>query len=166
VTKDVMRWRTALVVRELEQEIAQTESFAAQQAELSAAMERKSRLELRYSQLRLSLQRIEAGYAAPIERDAANAKLELASLRGELATLDGRVAELAKRSSELGNRRWGPLMRAGNDKSRMARQLERYADIYMSRVSNLAYCTPFGYLRPPPGALPHDVPLANPEPPA
>jgi HAD superfamily 5'-nucleotidase-like hydrolase len=163
VTKDVMRWRTALVVRELEQEIAQTEAFAAQQAELSAAMARKSRFELRYSQLRLSLQRIEAGYAAPIERDAANAKLELASLRGELATLDARVAELAKRSSELSNRRWGPLMRAGNDKSRMARQLERYADIYMSRVSNLAYCTPFGYLRPPPGALPHDVPLASPE---
>jgi hypothetical protein len=39
----------------------------------------------------------------------------------------------------------------------MARQLERYADIYTSRVSNLGYYTPFAYLRPPPGSLPHDV---------
>jgi hypothetical protein len=38
----------------------------------------------------------------------------------------------------------------------MARQLERYADIYTSRVSNLLYVTPFAYLRPPPGKLPHD----------
>jgi 5'-nucleotidase len=161
VTKDVMRWRTALVVRELEQEIAETESFSAEQAELSSAMAHKSQLELRYSQLRLSLQRIEAGYAPPIEADGARAKQELAGLRGELAVIDARVAELAKRATTLGNRRWGPLMRAGNDKSRMARQLERYADIYMSRVSNLAYCTPFGYLRPPGGTLPHDVPLLS-----
>jgi 5'-nucleotidase len=161
VTKDVMRWRTALVVRELEQEIAETESFSAEQAELSSAMGHKAQLELRYSQLRLSLQRLEAGYAPPIEADAARAKQELASLRSELAAVDARVAELAARASTLGNRRWGPLMRAGNDKSRMARQLERYADIYMSRVSNLAYCTPFGYLRPPGGTLPHDVPLAS-----
>jgi len=58
--------------------------------------------------------------------------------------------------SELGNARWGPLMRAGNDKSRLARQIERYADVYTSRVSNFMYLTPFGYVRAPRGSLPHD----------
>jgi 5'-nucleotidase len=77
-------------------------------------------------------------------------------LRESLTDLDARVADLAREAGELGNRRWGPLMRAGNDKSRMARQLERYADIYTSRVSNLLYCTPYAYLRPRPGSLPHD----------
>jgi hypothetical protein len=48
-------------------------------------------------------------------------------------------------------------MLAGNDKSHLARQLERYADVYMSRVSNLLYQTPFGYLRAPRGSLPHDT---------
>jgi 5'-nucleotidase len=38
-------------------------------------------------------------------------------------------------------------MRAGNDKSRLARQIERHADVYTSRVSNLLHLTPFGYLR-------------------
>ena len=47
-------------------------------------------------------------------------------------------------------------MRAGNDKSLFARQVERYADVYTSRVSNLRYETPFGYLRAARGSLPHD----------
>jgi hypothetical protein len=38
----------------------------------------------------------------------------------------------------------------------MARQVERYADIYTSRVSNFLYHTPFLYLRAPRGSLPHD----------
>jgi hypothetical protein len=47
-------------------------------------------------------------------------------------------------------------MRAGNDKSLFARQVERYADAYMSRVSNLRYETPYAYMRAARGSLPHD----------
>jgi hypothetical protein len=47
-------------------------------------------------------------------------------------------------------------MRAGNDKSLFARQVERYADVYTSRVSNFLFQTPFGFLRAPRGSLPHD----------
>jgi len=156
VTKDVLRWRTALVVRELEQEIEAAERFAPDQARLEALMRQKTELEQRYSRLRLSLQRIEAGYAPAEQPDPGTARAQLSAVRAELEQLDVAVAELARRASELGNRRWGPLLRAGNDKSRMARQLERYADIYTSRVSNLASYTPYAYLRPPTGHLPHD----------
>jgi len=76
--------------------------------------------------------------------------------REELVALDARIGPLAKASSELVNARWGLLLRTGNDKSHLARQVERYADIYMSRVSNLLYATPFLYLRSPRGSLPHD----------
>jgi hypothetical protein len=48
------------------------------------------------------------------------------------------------------------LTRAGFDKSYLARQLEGYADIYMSRVSNLLYQTPFAYRRFTRSSLPHD----------
>ena len=157
VTKDVLRWRTALVVRELEQEIEAAEQFAADQARLEALMHQKMQLEQRYSRLRLALQRIDAGYAPADEPDAASARAQISALRTQLEQLDGTVAELARRASELGNHRWGPLLRAGHDKSRMARQLERYADIYTSRVSNLAHYTPYAYLRPPMGHLPHDT---------
>jgi 5'-nucleotidase len=157
VTKDVLRWRTALVVRELEQEIADAEAFREQRGQLLELMQRKTVIEHHGSQLRLQLQRQEHGYLPVPARDSAAIRGELSALRSELEALDRRVGELAKQASELGNRRWGPLLRAGNDKSRMARQLERYADIYTSRVSNLGYYTPFAYLRPPAGTLPHDV---------
>ena len=40
--------------------------------------------------------------------------------------------------------------------ARLAYQIERYADIYTSRVSNFLRYTPFVYLRSPRGSLPHD----------
>jgi hypothetical protein len=63
---------------------------------------------------------------------------------------------LAKASGEAGNPTWGPLMRAGYDKSLFARQVERYADVYTSRVSNFLAATPFAYLRAARSSLPHD----------
>ena len=78
------------------------------------------------------------------------------AVTAEAATLDEEVAPLARASAEQGNPIWGPLMRAGADKSLFARQVERYADVYTSRVSNLRYETPYGYLRAARGSLPHD----------
>jgi hypothetical protein len=63
---------------------------------------------------------------------------------------------MAEQSATTSNPRWGLLMRTGNDKSYLARQVERYADVYTSRVSNLLYQTPFVYLRSPRGSLPYD----------
>jgi hypothetical protein len=85
-------------------------------------------------------------------------------LRAEIAVLDSAISPLARAAGELENQRWGLLMRAGNDKSHLARQVERSADIYTSRVSNFLLHTPFAYLRPPRGILPHDVLSAPPGP--
>ena len=71
--------------------------------------------------------------------------------------VDGEVAPIAEETGRLLNPNWGLLMRAGNDKSHLARQIERYADIYMARVSNFLHHTPFVYLRSHRGSLPHDV---------
>jgi hypothetical protein len=66
------------------------------------------------------------------------------------------VVPLAREASELGNPNWGPLLRAGNDKSHLARQVERSADVYTSRVSNFLLASPFAYLRSWRGSMPHD----------
>lgn len=158
VSSQILRWRTALVLREIEEEVALAHAFAGEQAQLDRHMADKARLEREQGALRLSLQRVEHGAPPlpelPARREAMQARLR--ELRSELDALDAVIAPLAKHSGELGNARWGPLLRAGNDKSRLARQLERYADVYTSRVSNLLYLTPFGYLRAPRGSLPHD----------
>jgi HAD superfamily 5'-nucleotidase-like hydrolase len=156
VSKAVMRWRTALVLRELEPELAALEAFRARQNQLAAMMEEKVRLEFALSQARLGLQRLQNRYGPPPAAPAQALREKLAALRGELVSLDDRLAPLAKCAGELLNRNWGLLMRAGNDKSHLARQVERYADIYTSRVSNFLFETPFVYLRAPRGSLPHD----------
>jgi len=156
VSSQILRWRTALILRELEVEIRADDAFAAEARELGVLMKEKEDCEGEQAQLRLSLLRAETAYAEPL-LPSSDAPRRLAALRERLEQLDVRIAPLAKRASELSNARWGPLMRAGNDKSRLARQIERYADVYTSRVSNFLYLTPFGYLRAPRGSLPHDL---------
>ena len=156
VTKSLLRWRTALVVRELEEELAVVADFAPRQGELSRLMEHKERLEHEYSTLRLRLLRLEGhdGGRTGHERDALRERLQV--LRTEAMSHDHRIAPVAKAAGELGNARWGLLMRTGGDKSHLARQIEKYADVYTSRVSNFGLHTPFAYLRAPRGSLPHD----------
>ncbi len=158
--KGIQRWRTALVLRELEADLAAEVAFAPRQAELSALMEAKIQLEFAYSQLRLDLARQQAsppyGPSSSTPPDALQA--EMAALRARLVALDERIAPLAIAAGGLNNPRWGLVMRAGNDKSYLAHQVERHADVYLSRVSNFLFETPYVYLRARRGNLPHDRP--------
>ena len=144
VTKDALRWRTALIARELEAEIVDAMGFAADEARLVAMMRDKVDLDRRQAQLRMARQRGE-----PAD--------DLDGVTREAVRLDEEIAPLARRAGELGHPVWGPLMRAGNDKSLFARQVEKYADVYTSRVSNLRYETPYAYIRAARGSLPHDA---------
>ena len=156
ISKSVFRWRTAVILRELEDEVLSMIAFAPEQAQLSELMAQKEQLESGYFQARLALQRKRAKYDPRPRQSARALEEELAALRQKLQALDENIAPLAVAAGKLSNARWGLLMRAGNDKSHLARQVERYADIYTSRVSNFLYQTPFAYLRPPRGSLPHD----------
>ncbi len=133
-----------------------TETFAPLQRELTMLMRQKENVEYQMCQVRLQLQRKRGGYASAPKDSATRLEKRLAALRERVMELDADISPLAAAASELSNPNWGPLMRAGNDKSHLARQVERYADIYMSRVSNFLFQTPFGFLRSPRGSLPHD----------
>ncbi len=155
-SKSRRNWRTALVLRELEDELRALEAFAPQQRELTALMDEKSGLEAQSSALRLDFQRLRSNYGPAPKLSGRELDGRLASLRSSIQDLDARIAPLAEASAQLANPRWGLLMRTGNDKSLMARHVERHADIYTSRPSNLGYATPFHYLRSARGPLPHD----------
>ncbi len=158
-TKRVLRWRTALILRELEGEIEAIQSFAASEAILAAKMNLKEEMEAALDHAKLALQRRRLGYGPPVNGYAAGDVGDLErtthDLRARLVALDAEIAPLARAAGELSNP-WGLLTRAGNDKSHLARQIERYADIYTSRVSNFLAATPFHYLRSRRGSLPHD----------
>jgi 5'-nucleotidase len=155
VSKQLLRWRTALVLRELELDVAAIDAFAAKQQQLGQLMQKKERLEQTMSQLKIRQQRQRLGYGHETEVDASLTR-ELGRTRQAMLRLDNAIRPMAEAASRLANDAWGPVMRAGNDKSHLARQVERYADIYMSRVSNFLHITPFGYLRSMRGSLPHD----------
>ena len=153
VSKDLLRWRTALIVRELEHELEQLRAFGVGQEQLDEWMHEKVLREHELSQMRIGLVHDKQTRG----RESSRLHQEMRTAKGHLMELDRRIAELVRRSTEGLNQRWGPLMRCGNDKSHLARQVERYADIYMSRVSNLVDYTPYAYLRAPRVNLPHEV---------
>jgi HAD superfamily 5'-nucleotidase-like hydrolase len=155
VSKDVRRWRTGLIVRELEGEIVVLEAHRPEQERLDTLMAEKSMLEREQALMRLAAQRQGKKYApaAPV----VEAEAQLARLRAQIERLDDEIGPLAVRLGSLYNETWGPLMRAGHDASHLAGQVESYADVYTSRVSNLLGVTPFAYVRPPRTAMPHDV---------
>lgn len=157
VSKNVLRWRTALILRELEEELQAVQSFRPHEAELSQLMTEKEELEIQHFGVKLELQRKKNHYGPTSDRTEVQLEAASHQLRAQLETLDLKIAPLARLSTGLNSPVWGLLMRTGNDKSYLAYQLERYADIYTSRVSNLLATTPFAYLRSPRGSLPHDL---------
>jgi len=156
MSKSSLRWRTALILRELEDELAALEEFRAAEKVLVDMMVEKEALEAAHSRTRLAVQRRNHGYGEQPTASAKELEAEMARLRAAIEALDRRIVPLARKASELENPRWGALLRSGNDKSHLARQVERSADIYTSRVSNFLYATPFAYLRSRRGSMPHD----------
>jgi 5'-nucleotidase len=156
VTNRVLRWRTGLILRELEDEVEAIISFQETEQRLAVQMTEKEELETELAHARVELQRMRNHYGPRLGVTEKSLHDRITALRQRIGELDHAIAPIAKSATELANARWGLLTRAGNDKSHLARQVERYADIYMSRVSNLLWATPFLYLRSPRGSLPHD----------
>ncbi len=155
-SKALLRWRTALILRELESEVDGLLEFRPHEHELEHLMASKSELEAEMSAVRLALQRTRLGYADPPAGVVAD-KERLDAIRSELVAIDEKITPLAIAASRLRNEAWGPLMRSGIDKSLFARQVEKYADCYTSRVANFANVSPFALLRASRVDLPHDT---------
>jgi len=143
-SKAMLRWRTALVLRELEPEVEALMGFAADEKRLLGLMAQKEELEQQLADLRLA------------RHGDGSASEEFESVRSAISDLDEQIVPLAVAAGELSNSRWGLMMRSGLDKSLFARQMERYADVYTSRVSNLGKATPYAMFRAFRSVLPHD----------
>ncbi len=151
VSKALLRWRTALILRELESEVRDQNEFIPSEERLQSLMSRKEQMERQLALLHLDRQHAKTARKGHRDLDAS-----IEALRRDLSHLDEEIGPLARAAGELRNEAWGPLMRSGNDKSLFARQVERYADVYTSRASNFLFETPYAFLRAARGSLPHD----------
>ncbi|XP_024958364.1 uncharacterized protein LOC102610639 isoform X2 [Citrus sinensis] len=156
-----LRWRTALICRELEEEYNALINSRGQRARLVELINQKEVVGDLFNQLRLSLQRRNRGHPAQTlaatNMDDQELTESMQKLLVVMQRLDQKIAPMLESDGELFNKRWGFLSRAGLwDKSHLMRQIEKYADIYTSRVSNFLHYTPFMYFRSQEQTLAHD----------
>ena len=97
VTKDVLRWRTALIARELEAEVLAAISFEDRQRELEGLMADKIAIDRRQAHLRLANRR----------NGNKSSRSDLDRVSNEAIRLDQRIAPLAAEAATLGNSNWG-----------------------------------------------------------
>ncbi|KAK9819835.1 hypothetical protein WJX72_002959 [[Myrmecia] bisecta] len=163
LSKIYFGWRTALIVRELEQEIEALAEGQPHRSKLKELMNKKELVGDLFNQLRLSRQRYlnDRPPLAPMQDgDAVNHTL--AQLLMVMESLDSKIGPMLEADGSYFSVRWGYLSRAGlNDKSQFTRQIEKYADIYTSRVSNFLRYTPHMYFRSPSQSLAHDRYLSD-----
>jgi len=158
-------WRTCMVVQELEDEIRYTEGRREEISRLAEVELLRARLDDAVNQhksllgtleRRLERDQLNETERAELEQQRKAAKMNLERLR---RALKGAVtiAETLERDVEAGyNPYWGLLFKEGHENSRFGAQVEQYACLYTSRVSNLLYVSPTQYLRSQRELMPHE----------
>ncbi len=140
-------WRTTLIIPEMETELDRTRRVA-ERIQLVAREDDLLRdLYLRLKALHL---RQKNGEAVQDEVDV---------IRKEMDVLESDVARQEQAVLRAFNPLFGMLFKERHEPSLFGAQMEDYACIYTSKVSNLALYSPMEYFRSPRDLLPHEIHL-------
>ena len=83
-------------------------------------------------------------------------KRDLETLRRAFKAAITESADTERRFERGANAYWGLVFKEGNENSRFGEQVQDYADLYTSRVSNFLYYSPMQVFRSPRAAMPHE----------
>ena len=159
-------WRTAMCLQELEREIAVSYRLEAQIKDLELLDRRHRNLEseIDYQSLRVKkIQRLLDDPSTPpplrirLEEARKATRLSVDNLRDRAGLMDAEVDSLEARIDRAYNPHWGSCLREGNENSRFGEQVNDYADLYTSRVSNFGPYSPLRYFRAPRRPMPHEI---------
>lgn len=139
-------WRTAIVIEELAEEIANNLKAEPTNADIDILMKKKEPLEEELTGL--LTKRVE-------DKSVDEKKLDL--LQDKISEIDTQISQLIKKQQALYNPQWGQLMRAGNEESYLAYQVDRYACVYMAKLADLLELSPRTYFRAPRRLLAHEI---------
>jgi hypothetical protein len=142
-------WRTALVIEELGQEIESYKKAQPSSAEIQTLMERKEPFEK--ALVDIISTKVETGKEADEEK--------VLALQGQITDIDKQISGLIKKQQAFFNPHWGEIMRAGNEESYFANQVDRFACIYMAKLSDLFELSPRTYFRASRRPLAHELAL-------
>ncbi len=157
-------WRTCFVVQELEREIAYVEEHAVEARRLAQLESMRARLDdlinhhkLTLNSLDRKLERGVAGLSVPdLEARRLREKADLEKLRRALKATLTEFAQVEAHFESGANPYWGLVFKEGHENSRFGEQVEDYACLYTSRVSNFLYYSPMQFFRSPRDAMPHE----------
>ncbi|MEZ4406302.1 MAG: HAD-IG family 5'-nucleotidase [Polyangiales bacterium] len=157
-------WRTVMIIQEMDHELEAMERNRDAVAQLDSMARRWTRLEdeLRYYQSRHRALARANGRRAEGEGEASDELTEVRraidALKGAMRALDQRWRELERQTDDAFHPWWGSLFKQGAELSSFGDQVEEYACLYTSRVSNLLAYSPAQYFRSPRDLMPHEMP--------
>jgi HAD superfamily 5'-nucleotidase-like hydrolase len=139
-------WRTAMVIEELAEEMRGDDKAMPINQDIEQFMAKKEPFEDELTEL--LTQKVDKGTI-----DEARAT----ELQKTITDIDGQISGLIKKQQALYNPHWGQLMRAGNEESYFAYQVDRYACVYMTKLGDLLELSPRMYFRAPRRLLAHEM---------
>jgi hypothetical protein len=158
-----------MIIQEMEAEVVAHDACAPDLRRNDELEEMRAKLEdeLRYNQARykdLSRQ-IEAHAAkgengmtlAHLSAERARAKRGVERVRGLLREVEKESILLIDRIDKRFHPYWGSLLKEMSEKSSFGDQVEAYACLYTSRVSNFLAYSPLQYFRSPRDLMPHEL---------
>jgi 5'-nucleotidase len=154
-------WRTAMVLQEMEHEVATHDRLRTELSRLdrldAQLIHLDAELNERQSSLRALQKLVDQTPGSDQVTDAKRAvKESIEHLRKELRASTAQHRTLEAEIDHAFNPFWGPLFREGYEISKFGEQVEAYACVYTSRVSNFRFYSPMQYFRGPRDRMPHE----------
>lgn len=168
-SKKESAWRTAMIIQEMNAEVL---AYTLCEADIEHLQEvearrQKAEDELRFLQLRFkNLTRQVEAYqsrdkglvpAQVLEAERSRVKRGVDRVRGILRTLEAELVELETRIDKRYHAYWGSLLKEANETSSFGTQVEEYACLYTSKVTNFLGYSPLQHFRSPRDRMPHEL---------
>lgn len=140
-------WRTALVVEELGEEIAAQRKALPIEKKIKETMTIKKALEQKYVNL----------CTLSIDENSSQYDKQIQDLQNEITAVDLNISKLLQEQHKFFNPKWERVFRAGAEESYFAYQVDRFACIYMEKLSDFLEHSPITYFRANRRLLAHDI---------
>ncbi|KAJ7526309.1 hypothetical protein O6H91_16G001300 [Diphasiastrum complanatum] len=151
-SKKQLGWRTMLVVPELEKELMLLHETTEIRKEIRRLRHLREGLEdvLRRQEWKLKFDQYSG-------EEQENILREVQSLQAQRDKVCGLHRQMQRNYHNKFHEIWGQLMKTGYQNSRFAHQVERFACLYTSQVSNLCYYSPNKSFRTGEDFMPHEL---------
>jgi len=163
-SKKESAWRTAMIIQELEGEVIAHDSCHEDFAQAEYLEDARDRLEdelrfyqTRFRELSRRAEQHANGKSGASSEAVREVKRAIDRVRGRLRHADTELQAIERRVDGRFHPFWGSLLKEENEESSFGAQVEEYACLYTSRVSNFLAYSPQQYFRSPRDEMAHEL---------